>query len=76
MGSISVPSAADRTISLLAKFSQSEGQRRARHVTRKGVESDWNRGGMWHSGLFYGCTANAGDCRHQSSQGGAEGQSP
>lgn len=76
MGSISVPSAADKTTSLLVKFSQSEGQRRARHVARKGVERDWNRGRMWHSRLFYGCIANAGDCRHQSSQGGAEGQCP
>lgn len=74
MGSISVPSAAERSTSLLAKFSQSEGQRRARHVAKKVWKETGT--GMWHSRLLYGYTTNTGVCRHQSSQGGAEGQSP
>lgn len=55
--------ATDKTSSLLPKFSQ-ENQRRARHVSRKGGDRQWNgvrSGILW---LYFKC--------HQNSQEGAE----
>lgn len=55
--------ATDKTSSLLPKFSK-ENQRRARHVSRKGGDRQWNgvrSGILW---LYFKC--------HQNSQEGAE----